>query len=215
MPVVERREVVVDELGRRRARREQAALQPVAGLETLRETAHDRRAPGGDPDVGEAEPVGGVPRTSSRSGPVGSARESLAHVLEASCFECAGELDLHAMAQVADRAGRSVVEVVGRVRRIEPGRERDDAHVEPARGGEIHPAQRGGLAGGVGVEAEEEPASSRRPSSFSCASVSAVPIEATTVLRDRAGGARARRCSPRRRPPRPAWRSRRGARSRP
>ena len=60
------------------------------------------------------------------------------------------------MAQVADRAREALLEALGRVGRVEPGRERDDAHVEPGLDGQLHPAQRRRLAGRVGVEAEVE-----------------------------------------------------------
>ena len=77
-------------------------------------------------------------------------------MLERLLLRLAGQLGVHAMAQVADRARESLLEALGRVRRVEPGRERDDAHVEARPHGQLHPAQRRGLAGGVGVEAEVE-----------------------------------------------------------
>ena len=87
--------------------------------------------------------------------------------------------EAHAVNRIADGTGELPLErsrIVGRVR---TGLERDDLHVEALRDRELHPAQRRVLAGGVGVKAEEEPL--REPGgSRSWASVSAVPIDATT-----------------------------------
>ena len=61
-----------------------------------------------------------------------------------------------------------------------PGGSETTLHVEALRDRELHPAQRRRLAGGVAVEREPEALASAAPSSRSCCSVSAVPIDATT-----------------------------------
>ena len=62
------------------------------------------------------------------------------------------------MEEVADRLRDPLLEPLRSVGRVEARGQRDDAHVEPRPHGELHPAQRGGLAGRVGVEAEVEAA---------------------------------------------------------
>ena len=100
------------------------------------------------------------------------------------------------------------VEAVGKISGIETRRQRDDAHVEALRGGELHAAQRRRLAGRVAVEAE--PHACRQP-----AELLQLPLGECRAHRTRRparcppAAARARRCSPRRRPRVPASRSRR------
>ena len=107
---------------------------------------------------GEPKPVGGNANRVRALWRVRKAGEHLAHPCEAVLARGRPRrFDLHAVDEVADRPADQIVELICRVRRIDARRERHDANVEPARDGEIHPAKGGRLAGGVRVEAKEEP----------------------------------------------------------
>ena len=116
----------------------------------------------------QVQPVGGEPH---RVLPLGrvllEAREHLAHAEKRLLLvRRAVDLEPDAVAEVALGAGEPLLEALGRVGRIAPRRQRDDAHVEPLRRRELHPSQRRRLAGRVAVEAEVELAASgaRAPS---------------------------------------------------
>jgi hypothetical protein len=64
------------------------------------------------------------------------------------------DLDANPVTEVALGLLQPLLEAFGGVGRIEPGRKRDDANVESLSGGQLHPAQRRFLPGGVCVEAE-------------------------------------------------------------
>ena len=67
------------------------------------------------------------------------------------------ELEPNAVDDVALGPREPRLETLRRVGRVLPLRQRHDADVEALRDRELHAAQRGVLAGGVGVEAEEQP----------------------------------------------------------
>ena len=70
----------------------------------------------------------------------------------------ARRLELRAVERRTARASASrASNAAGIVGRVDARRQRDDAHVEALRDGELHPAQRRRLAGGVAVEREPQP----------------------------------------------------------
>ncbi len=72
------------------------------------------------------------------------------------------QLELDSVERIGIRRGESLLERAGIVGGIVPRRQRNDVHLEPALGRELHAAQRRVLAGRVGVEAEVQPVGQAR-----------------------------------------------------
>ena len=174
-----------DERRMRRDSRERVLLEPLARLEQSGRDApcRWRSASRSESRLRLLRQIELVRRVADGVLPFGrffEAREHLSHPDER-FLPIVGSLDLEpdAIAQVALRTRKPLFESLRKIGRIEAGRQRDDSDVEALRKRELHPAQRRRLAGGVAVEASQTRFVSR-PSSFSCCSVSAVPIDATT-----------------------------------
>ena len=148
-------------------------------------------------------------QASCRSGESGASSSSVLTARNADlAILGAVDLDPHAVDEV--RLGRREPRVeAGRVvGRVDPGRQRDDLHVEALLHGELHPAQRRRLAGGVAVEREPEPL--RQPAELLQLLARSAPCPCTRrPARSRPAAARSRRCCPRRRTRGPRARSRR------
>ena len=91
-------------------------------------------------------------------------------------------LDLRAVENVGPGTGHLALESRGVVGRVDPGRERDDLHLETLPHRELHPAQSGRLAGRIAVEGQPEAFGETAELAAAKCSVSAVPMQATTGL---------------------------------
>ena len=143
----------------RDAPRERLALEPVPRVDQpWRRRRTGRGTPGRAQLHRQPEPV---VREPPRVVPLRGLRDPVQDVLDAQVrvllVPCMVELEADAMHGV--RLGRSepLLEAGRVVGGILAARKRDDAHLECLRHRQLHPAQRRLLAGGVRVEAEEEP----------------------------------------------------------
>ena len=153
----------------RKARGERVPLEAVAGIEQARVLDHGgtrRPARGRQPHerlLGQVEPVGEQAQRLLTLRRVLRLRQNLARPHETLLpIRRAIELEPHAVKEIALRPDQPLLEPVRRVGGVLAARQRDDLHVEPLCGCELHPAERRILPRRVGVEAEVDP--SRQPS---------------------------------------------------